>query len=148
MLLPLRNQKVLRGLRFLSRASIVSHSALMLGRIPSAKALQSHLASLLHVSPGCGIPQNKQCSSHGSSRCQCVLCCPFVQLCSYMSTLCLSEACWDWSWCLVLCLHTALGHTSCFTGRLAQGWPDGAPQDACSQEQCKAVAWLGDCSVL
>lgn len=111
---------------------ILSHSTFMLGRNPPAKAKATSSPPWFFLP--CDIPEKKQQlvhSSHGSSHRQCVLHCLFVLLCcSYTSALCLSEACWDWNWSLVL--HTVLGHMSCFKRRLKslrvdQEWPARAP---------------------
>lgn len=54
--------------------------------------------------------------------------------------LCFSQACWDWNWSSVLCLHIVLGHISWFYGRLCKVgqlvlW------DACSRSS-RRLGWL------
>lgn len=49
--------------------------------------------------------------------------------------LCFSQACWDWNWSSVLCLHIVLGHMSWFNGRFVRGWPAGALRGMQQEQQ-------------
>lgn len=60
--------------------------------------------------------------------------------------LCFSQACWDWNWSSVLCLHIVLGHMSWLNGRFVQGWPAGALRCMQQEQQKAGLGQAADCT--